>query len=123
MALPYNPANAPLGFPGLTINLVTYVVDDVAGSTEQNDVISRTDGTGARADFYIRKGSEQVEVTFTLQKETATTALPPAGEEFSYDYDESGTPSTLVVKDVQVQRAKDALTTIEMVAVRKTYQG
>ena len=71
----------------------------------------------------IRKGSDQVEVTYTLQRAATTTVLPAIGDEYDHDYDRSGTQSTLVVKDVTVNRDKDSFDTFEMTAIRKTYQG
>jgi hypothetical protein len=124
MSIPYSSAtDLPQGFETVTINLITYIVDAVSGASHANRVISRTDANGDRADFMIRDGSDQIEVTYTLQRAATTTILPTVGDEYSHDYDRSGTASTLVVKDVTVNRDKDAFDTFEMVAVRKTYQG
>lgn len=124
MSIPYSStANLPQGFETVTINLIDYIVDAVSGASFANRVISRTDASGDRADFMIREGSDQVEVTYTLQRSITTTVLPLVGDEFTHDYDRSATSSTLVVKDVTVNRDKDSFDTFEMVAVRKTYQG
>lgn len=124
MSIPYSSAtDLPQGFETVTINVITYIVDAVSGASHANRVISRTDANGDRADFMIRDGSDQIEVTYTLQRAATTTVLPAVGDEYSHDYDRSGTASTLVVKDVTVNRDKDAFDTFEMVAVRKTYQG
>jgi len=124
MSIPYSStANLPQGFETITINLIDYIVDAVSGASFANRVISRTDANGDRADFMIREGSDQIEVTYTLQRSVTTTVLPVVGDEYSHDYDRSGTASTLVVKDVTVNRDKDSFDTFEMVAVRKTYQA
>ena len=124
MAIPYSStANLPQGFESVTINLVTYVVDAVSGASKENRVISRTDANGDRADFMLRAGSDQIEISYTLQRADDSTALPAEGDEFSHDYDRSGSTSTLVVKDVSVARDKDAFDTFEMTAILKTYQG
>jgi hypothetical protein len=124
MSIPYSSTtNLPQGFETITINLIDYIVDAVSGASFTNRVISRTDANGDRADFMIREGSDQIEVTYTLQRAVTTTVLPVVGDEYSHDYDRSGTASTLVVKDVTVNRDKDSFDTFEMVAVRKTYQG
>lgn len=124
MAIPYSStANLPQGFESVTINSVAYIVDAVSGASFANRLISRTDANGVRADFQLQEGSDQIEVTYTLQRAVTTTVLPAIGDEFTHDYDRSGTGSTLVVKDVTVNRDKDAFDTFEMVAVRKTYQG
>lgn len=124
MSIPYSStANLPQGFESVTINSVAYIVDAVSGASFANRLISRTDANGDRADFQLRAGSDQIEVTYTLQRAITTTVLPAIGDEYSHDYDRSGTASTLVVKDVTVNRDKDAFDTFEMVAVRKTYQG
>ena len=124
MSIPYSStANLPQGFETVTINLIDYIVDAVSGASFANRVISRTDANGDRADFMIREGSDQVEVTYTLQRSITTTVQPLVGDEFTHDYDRSATSSTLVVKDVTVNRDKDSFDTFEMVAVRKTYQG
>jgi hypothetical protein len=125
MALPYNSvANQPQGFTDVTINLINYVVNSISNATAtENRIISRTDSNGDRSDFMIRKGSDQVIVEFELQKEATTTVNPPDGTEFTYDYDQSGTASTLVVVDTSVNRSVDDMTTISMRAVLKTYQA
>jgi len=124
MSIPYSStANLPQGFETVTINSVAYIVDAVSGASFANRLISRTDANGNRADFSLLEGSDQIEVTYTLQRAITTTVLPAVGDEYSHDYDRSGTASTLVVKDVTVNRDKDAFDTFEMVAVRKTYQG
>ncbi len=124
MSIPYSSiADLPQGFEAITINSIAYIVDAVSGASFANRVISRSDANGDRSDFMIRAGSDQIEATYTLQRSITTTVLPEVGEEFSHDYDRSGTASTLVVKDVTVNRDKDSFDTFEMVAVRKTYQA
>ena len=129
MSIPYSSVtNLPQGFEVLSIGAVgsevTYVIDAVSGASFMNRIINRTDANGDRADFMIREGSDQIEVTYTLQRAETSTILPNEGDEFTHDYDRSGgTASTLVVKDVTVNRDKDAFDTFEMVAVLKTYQG
>ena len=123
MSIPYETtANLPQGFESVTINLIAYIVDACSGASKENRIISRTDANGDRADFEIRKGSDQIEVTYTLQRATESTVLPPEGDEFTHDYDRSGTASTLVVKDVTVSRDKDAFDTFEMTALLVSYQ-
>jgi len=124
MAIPYSStSDLPQGFETVTINSVAYIVDSVSGASFANRVISRTDANGDRADFMIRKGSDQIEVTYTLQRATTSTVLPAIGDEYSHDYDRSGTASTLVVKDVTVNRDNDSFDTFDMTAVRKSYQS
>ena len=124
MAFPYSStANLPQGFESVTINLIAYIIDACSGPSKSNRVISRTNANGDRADFQIRAGSDQIEVTYTLQRATDSTVLPPEGDEFTHDFDRSGTASTLVVKDVTVNRDNDAFDTFEMVAILKTYQA
>ena len=128
MSIPYNStANLPQGFETITIGsggtAITYIVDACSGASQANRVISRSDAKGDRADFMIRAGSDQVEVTYTLQRSKTSTILPQVGFGFSHDYDRSGTGSSMVVKDVTVNRDKDSFDTFEMVAIRKTYQG
>ena len=124
MAIPYSSlTNLPQGFETINIDTIDYIVDSVSGASFANRVISRTDANGDRADFMIRESSDQIEVTYSLQRSITTTVLPLIGEEFSHDYDRSGTPSTLVVKDVTVNRDKDSFDTFEMTAVRRTYQA
>lgn len=124
MAIPYNSvANQPQGLESVTINLISYVVDSVDLASNAHRIISRTDADGDRADFMIRDSSEQITGTMTLQRATDSTVLPPAGDEFSYDFDRSGTASTLVVHSVNVDRSKDAFDTFSISVVLKTYQG
>tara|TARA_R110002153_G_scaffold100761_2_gene236785 strand:- start:3454 stop:3840 length:387 start_codon:yes stop_codon:yes gene_type:complete len=128
MAIPYNSTtNLPQGFETITIGsgatAIAYIVDACSGASQANRVINRTDADGDRADFMIREGSDQVEVTYTLQRAKTSTILPQVGFGFSHDYDRSGTGSSMVVKDVTVNRDKDSFDTFEMTAIRKTYQG
>ena len=124
MSIPYSSvADLAQGFETVTINSIAYIIDAVSGASFANRVISRSDANGDRSDFMIRVGSDQVEVTYTLQRAITTTVLPAVGDEYTHDYDRSGTASTLVVKDVTVNRDKDSFDTFEMVAVRKTYQA
>ena len=125
MALPYNStANQPQGFTGVTINQVEYIVNSISNATAtENRVISRTNSRGDRSDFMIREGSDPVIVEFELQKETTATDIPPDGHEFSYDYNQSGTPSSLVVLDTVTNRSVDEMTTFSMRAVLRNYQG
>jgi hypothetical protein len=124
MSIPYSSANnLPQGFESVTINAVPYIVDACSGASKENRVISRTDANGDRADFMLRAGSDQIEVSYTLQRADYTTVLPPEGTTFTHDYDRSGTASTLVVKDVTVARDKDSFDTFEMTAVLVTYQA
>jgi hypothetical protein len=124
MAIPYSSANnLPQGFESVTIDLVPYIVDACSGASKENRIISRTDANGDRADFMLRAGSDQIEVSYTLQRATYNTVLPPEGTTFTHDYDRSGTASLLVVKDVTVARDKDSFDTFEMSAVLVTYQA
>jgi len=120
--------NLPQGLETVTIgsapNNVTYIIDAVSGPSFTNRVISRTDAKGDRADFMVREGSDQIEVTYTLQRATTSTPLPPVGFGFTHNYDRSSaTPSSFVVKDVTVNRDKDSFDTFEMTAIRKGYQS
>ena len=124
MSIPYSStANLPQGFESVTINAVAYIVDACSGASKENRVVSRTNAIGERADFKLIAGSDQIEVSYTLQRATDTTVLPPDGTEFTHDYDRSGTASTLVVKDVSVARDKDAFDTFEITAILVTYQA
>jgi len=124
MAIPYNSiANQPQGLEVATINSVAYVVDSVSLTSNENRMISRTDSLGDRADFMIRKGGDQISGSMTLQRAIDTTVLPPEGTEFTYDFDRSGTASTLVVQSVNVNRGKDDFDTFDVSVVLVTYQG
>jgi len=124
MAIPYNSTpNMPQGLETATINAVAYVVDSVSLTTNENRIIQRTDSLGDRADFMIRKSSDQISGSMTLQRATDTTVLPPEGTEFTYDFDRSGTPSTLVVQSVTVNRGTDAFDTFDISIILVTYQA
>ena len=125
MAIPYeSEANQPLGLESVTINSVAYVsagAPDIASF--ENRIISRTDANGDRAGFALRAGSDQITGSMSLQRQADTTALPAIGDEFTYDYDRSGTASTLVVQNVKVSRSTDDFDVFEIDVVLKTYQG
>tara|TARA_R110002153_G_scaffold274299_1_gene448233 strand:- start:797 stop:1171 length:375 start_codon:yes stop_codon:yes gene_type:complete len=124
MAIPYNSSpNMPQGLETATINLVAYVVDSVSLTSNENRMIERTDSLGDRQDFMIRKSSSQISGSMTLQRATDTTVLPPEGTEFTYDFDRSGTPSTLVVQSVTVNRGTDAFDTFDISIILVSYQA
>jgi hypothetical protein len=124
MAIPYNStASQPQGLEIVTINLITYVCDSVSMNSNENRIISRTDESGDRADFMLRAGSDQITGTMTLQRAIDTTVLPPEGTEFTYDFDRSGTASTLVVQSVSVNRGTDTFDTFDVSVVLVTYQA
>lgn len=124
MAIPYNSSpNMPQGLEIATINSVAYVVDSVSLTTNENRIIERTDSLGDRADFMIRKSSSQISGSMTLQRAADTTVLPPEGTEFTYDFDRSGTASTLVVQSVTVNRGTDAFDTFDISIILVSYQA
>lgn len=124
MAIPYNSvASQPQGLESVTINLISYVVDSVSMTSLDNRIISRTDANGDRADFMIRAGSGQITGTMTLQRALDSTVLPAEGDEFTYDFDRSGTASTIVVQSVTVNRGKDDFDTFDISCVLATYQA
>jgi hypothetical protein len=124
MAIPYNStASQPQGLESVTINLIAYVVDSVSLTSNENRVISRTDANGDRADFMVRAGADQISGSMTLQRATDSTVLPPEGTEFTYDFDRSGTASTLVVQGVNVNRGKDDFDTFDVSVILVTYQA
>ena len=124
MAIPYNSqADQPFGLEVATINLIAYVVDSVSMTTNDNRIISRTDSNGDRADFMVRANGDQITGSMTLQRATDSTVLPPEGTEFTYDFDRSGTGSTLVVQSVTVNRGTDAFDTFDISVILVTYQA
>jgi len=124
MAIPYNSqADQPFGLEVATINLIAYVVDSVSMTTNDNRIISSTDSNGDRADFMVRANGDQITGSMTLQRATDSTVLPPEGTEFTYDFDRSGTASTLVVQSVTVNRGTDAFDTFDISVILVTYQA
>lgn len=124
MSIPYSStANLPQGFETTNINSVNYKVDAVSMPSLENRKIERSDGNGDRADFMLRDGAEHIEGTLTLQRANSSTVLPPNGTNFSYDFDRSGTASTLVVNGGTVNRDKDAFDTFEVPVVLESYQS
>ena len=124
MAIPYNSAaDQPQGLESVTINLVSYVVDSVSLASNEHRIISRTDANGDRADFMVRDSGSHIQGSMTLQRATDSTVLPPAGTEFTYDFDRSGTASTLVVHSIGVNRSKDDFDTFDINVILVTYQG
>ena len=124
MAIPYSSqADQPFGLDTVTINLIAYVVDSVSLTSNENRVISRTDANGDRADFMVRAGADQISGSMTLQRATDSTVLPPEGTEFTYDFDRSGTASTLVVHQVKVNRGTADFDTFDIDVVLVTYQA
>lgn len=124
MSIPYNSvASQPQGLEVVTIDLITYIVDSVDIPSNENRTISRTDENGDRSDFMIRAGSDQITGTLTLQRASTSTVLPPEGKLFTYDFDRSGTASSLVISGVNVNRGKDDMDTFSVDVVLAAYQS
>lgn len=123
MAIPSGTANFPLGFESVNINSIAYKVDAVDIASETTRIINRPDENGDASDFQIRKAGEKITGTMTLQRATTSTALPDSGQDFTYDYDRSGTASSLTVTDVKVSRSKDSADVFEIGVLVATYQG
>jgi hypothetical protein len=123
MAIPSGTANFPLGFETVTINSITYKVDAVDIASETTRIINRPDENGDASDFQIRVAGEKITGTMTLQRATTSTALPSSGQDFTYDFDRSGTTSSLTVTDVKVSRSKDSADVFEIGVLVATYQG
>ena len=124
MALPSaTPANFPQGLDVVTISAVTYIADAIDLESETTRGINRTDENGDWAEQQTRASSDPIEGTMTLQKALTSTAFPTAGTEFSHDYDDSGTASTLRVLNVKANRSKDEADVFEIGVLVVTYQG
>ena len=124
MALPStSPANFPQGLDVVTINAVTYIADSIDIESQTTRGINRTNEYGDWAEQQTRASSDPIEGTMTLQKATTTTAFPEAGVEFTHDYDDSGTASTLRVLNVKASRSKDEADVFEIGVLVVTYQG
>lgn len=124
MALPSTaPADFPIGLDIVTINSVAYIADSIDLATQKTRLIERTDENGDYAESQTRASSSAITGSLTLQKATTTTAFPEAGQQFTLDYDASGTASTLEVMDVQASRSKDAADTFKIGVKLVTYQG
>lgn len=122
MSIPTN-ANFPLGFESVTIGTTSYKVDAVDIASETTRIINRPDENGDASDFQIRVAGEKITGTITLQRATINTVLPESGDAFDYDFDRSGTDSSLVVTDVKVSRSKDSADVFEIGVLVDTYQG
>ena len=124
MALPSTtPANFPQGLSDVTIGAVLYICDAIDLESQTTRGINRTDSNGDWAEQQTRASSDPIEGTLTLQKALSTTAFPAAGVEFTFDYDASGTASTLRVLNVKASRSKDEADIFEIGVLLVTYQG
>jgi hypothetical protein len=124
MALPSaTPANFPIGLPDVTITAVVYILNSIDMATETTRQIVRTDGNGDYADSQTRASSEPILGTMELQKAATTTVTPTAGTSFTYDFDKSGTGSTLEVTDVKLNHSGENADTFEIGIKLITYQG
>ena len=122
MSIPTN-STFPLGFESVTIGSTSYKVDAVDIASETTRIINRPDENGDASDFQIRVAGEKITGTITLQRATTSTPLPDSGDAFDYDFDRSGTTSSLVVTDVKVSRSKDSADVFEIGVLVDTYQG
>tara|TARA_R110000796_G_scaffold227508_1_gene344286 strand:- start:131 stop:505 length:375 start_codon:yes stop_codon:yes gene_type:complete len=124
MALPSStPANFPQGLDVVTIDSVSYIADSIDLESKTTRGINRTDANGDWAEQQTRASSDPIEGTMTLQKELTSTTFPTAGSQFSHDYDDSGTASTLRVLNVKASRSKDEADVFEIGVLLVTYQG
>lgn len=116
-------ADQPQGILDVTINAIVYVVNSIDLNASENRIVSRTTGDGDRADFMIRKGGDQIEGTMELQRATTLIDRPADGTEFTYDFDASGTASTLVVKDGGTGLSGEDMDVFTIAVVLVTYQA
>ena len=124
MALPSTtPANFPQGLDVVTINSVTYIANSIDLDSQTTRGINRTDENGDFAEQQTRASSDPIEGTMTLQKALTSTAFPTAGTEFTHDYDDSGTASTLRVLNVKASRSKDEADVFEIGVLVVGYQS
>tara|TARA_R110000850_G_scaffold217401_1_gene343104 strand:- start:4074 stop:4442 length:369 start_codon:yes stop_codon:yes gene_type:complete len=122
MALP-NPVTFPQGLSDVTISSVLYICDAIDLESQTTRGINRTDSNGDWAEQQTRASSDPIEGTLTLQKALVATAFPVSGVEFTFDYDSSGTGSTLRVLNVKASRSKDEADVFEIGVLLVTYQG
>ena len=113
----------PQGISNVTINAVVFVVNSIDLNQSENRIVSRTTGDGDRADFMIRKGGDQIEGTMELQRATTAIDLPVEGQEFTYDFDASGTASSLVIKDGGTGITQEDMDVFTVSIVLVTYQA
>ena len=124
MALPSTtPANFPQGLDVVTISSVTYIANSIDIESQTTRNINRTDENGDYAESQTRASSDPTEGTMTLQKAATTTAFPAAGTEFTHDFDDCGTASTLRVLNVKASRSKDEADVFEIGVLVVTYKG
>lgn len=118
MSLPYSSAaNLPQGGLVVEINSVNYVVPDPGEiPKEVTRLIQRTDENGDRGDFQLRKSSERITFSMTLQRETTSTALPTSGQNFTANLHRDGSIN-LVVSDVGSVRSGTDFDTIPISVV------
>lgn len=122
MAIPYESlSNLPQGFPSTCTvpGMGACIVQGVSGNAFSNRVVSRTNGSGDRSDFMIRKSSEPFEVTLTVQRADTSVGIPTEGGVISFDYTKNGTASDLIIKDSTVNIDVDSFDTVDVVCVVK----
>lgn len=92
----------PFGAPTLTINSVTYIVQDALKIERGTNVVKTTNGEGAEDGsfglFTIPTGSA------TIQKATSSTAQPPVGQTFTYTDDATIGSETFIITKVGASR-------------------
>ena len=119
-----NSANIPHGLSTVTINSVAYTPEsfpDFAPYSEQQ--ITRTDVNGVLSDFKLLRGAELQTGEMVLQRSTDSQAKPPDFIEFTLDYNNSGTASTLVTGVSRILTSKSDMDTIAVPVYLKTYQA
>lgn len=106
----------PFGAPTLTINSVTYIVQDQLKIDRGSNVVKTTDGEGAEDGsfglFTIPTGS------CTLQKAASTTALPTVGQTFAYTDDSTEGSKTYILTKVGSARPAGAIHTFDIEFIR-----
>lgn len=97
MADVYNNATLPHGTTDVTIPTagVTYIVDQI-DITDPSDKLENRNGNNEPDGFVLSPGF--VTGTMTIQLATAATAIPSAGDEFTYTFQGGSTP--FVVSEV-----------------------
>ena len=117
MSIPSGTTDFPLGHNfAITVGGRSFLLDAIDLPEKTTRVVNRTNQNGDASDFQVRKASEKITGTATLQRLDTSTAPPKSGDSILWTTAESDESDYMLgyVTDVKVSRSKDSADVFEI---------
>lgn len=111
MPIPQGTDSFPLGFFTASVDGDSFAVDAYDVAEETTRLINRTNLSGDVTGYQVRKNSEYITGTITLQRASNSTAIPKSGSTIVANVGTSTLDGRIT--DVKVIRSKDSVDVFE----------